>query len=169
MLHCSLSVSHSNTKWPSKLTCHEAHNGLQWYKSIINQWLNLSLDSKTSTTTSTRFRACAWTSIILAGKRDSLLHSTASPSENRNLTKQWRRRQRERQKSKKFNEQNNYSEVHHAFLYISLPSLHNCNVKWLNFELTWEPERQGDKFYVLSVNSDAVPSLRFLPNFPPFK
>ena len=25
---------------------------------------------------------------ILAGKRDSLVHSTASPSENRNLTKQ---------------------------------------------------------------------------------
>ena len=40
--------------------------------------------------------------------------------------------------------------VHHAFLYISFPSLHNYNVKWPNFELTWERERQGDKFYHLS-------------------
>ena len=40
--------------------------------------------------------------------------------------------------------------VHHAFLYISFPSLHNYNVKWPNFELTWERERQGDKLYYLS-------------------
>ena len=59
--------------------------------------------------------------------------------------------------------------VHHAFLYISLPSLHNYDVKWPNFELTWERDRQGDKFIHLSLNSDAVPSLQLLPNFPPFK
>ena len=60
--------------------------------------------------------------------------------------------------------------VRHAFLYISLPSLHNYNVKWPNFELTWERERQGDKFYYLSLNSDAVdPSLQFQLNFPTFK
>ena len=40
--------------------------------------------------------------------------------------------------------------VHHAFFYISYPSLHNYNVKWPNFELTWERERQGNKLYYLS-------------------
>ena len=39
--------------------------------------------------------------------------------------------------------------VYHAFLYISLQSLHNYDVKWPNFKLTWERERQGDKFYHL--------------------
>ena len=58
---------------------------------------------------------------------------------------------------------------HHAFLYISLPSLHNNNVKSPNFELTWERERQGDKCYFLSLNSHAVSFLQFQPNFPPFK
>ena len=29
--------------------------------------------------------------------------------------------------------------VHRAFLYISLPSLHNYDVKWQNFKFTWEP------------------------------
>ena len=43
--------------------------------------------------------------------------------------------------------------VHHAFLYISLPSLHNYDVKWPNFKFTWERERQGDKFYHLCLNS----------------
>ena len=40
--------------------------------------------------------------------------------------------------------------VHHAFLYISLPSLHNCDVEWPIFKFTWEQEREGDKFYSLS-------------------
>ena len=43
--------------------------------------------------------------------------------------------------------------VHHAFLYISLQSLHNYDVKWSNFTFTWERERQGDKFYHLCLNS----------------
>ena len=37
--------------------------------------------------------------------------------------------------------------LHHAFLYISLPSRHNYNVKWPNFEVTWEREQQGGKFH----------------------
>ena len=41
--------------------------------------------------------------------------------------------------------------VHHAFLYIFLQSLQTFNVKWPNFELTWERERQGDNFYYLSL------------------
>ena len=47
--------------------------------------------------------------------------------------------------------------VHHAFLYISLLSLHNYDVKWPNFKFIWERERQGDKFYHLCLNSGAVP------------
>ena len=59
--------------------------------------------------------------------------------------------------------------VHHAFLYISLPSLHNYDVKWPNFKFTWERERQGDKFYHLGLNSGAVPSLQLQPKFLSFK
>ena len=39
--------------------------------------------------------------------------------------------------------------VHQAFLYISLQSLHNYDVKRTNFKFTWERERQGDEFYHL--------------------
>ena len=82
-----------------------------------------------------------------------------------------RRWQRERQKSNRFNRQHNNSARASPFfnLYISLPSLHNYDVKWPKFELTWERDRQGDKFIHLSLNLDAVPSLQFLPNFPTFK
>ena len=59
--------------------------------------------------------------------------------------------------------------VHHAFLYISLPSLHNYDVKWPNFKFTWERERQADKFYQLCQNLGAVPSLQLQSKFPSFK
>ena len=68
---------------------------------------------------------------------------------------------RERLKQNSFYEQNNNSARASRFLYISLPSLPNYDVKWPNFELTWERERQGDKFCFLSLNSDVVPSLQF--------
>ena len=79
-----------------------------------------------------------------------------------NLTKlrRRRRRQRERQKRNRFKEQNN----NHAFLYISLLSLHNQDASWPNFKFTWERKRQGDKFYHLCQNSGAVPSLQLRPN-----
>ena len=53
--------------------------------------------------------------------------------------------------------------VHHAFLYISLLSLHNQDGSWPNFKFTWERKRQGDKFYHLCQNSGAVPSLQLQP------
>ena len=59
--------------------------------------------------------------------------------------------------------------VHHAFLYISLLSLHNYDVKWPNFKFTWERERQGDKFCHLCLHSGAVSSLQLQPKFPSFK
>ena len=58
--------------------------------------------------------------------------------------------------------------VHHAFLYISLLSLHNYDVKWPNFKFTLERERQADKFYHLCLNLGAVPSLHLQPNVPSF-
>ena len=59
--------------------------------------------------------------------------------------------------------------VHHVFLYISLPSLHNYNVKLPNFKFTWERERQGDKFDHLCPNSGVDLSLQLQPKFPSFK
>ena len=59
--------------------------------------------------------------------------------------------------------------VHHAFLYISLLSLHNYDVKWPNFKITWVRERQGDKFYHLCLISGAVPSRQLQPKFPSYK
>ena len=97
---------------------------------------------------------CAWGSVLLAGKRGSLRHSTTSNSVNRDLTKPRRRRQRERKKTiglmSKTREQLCTSIT--LFLYISLPSLHNYDVKWPNFKFTWEREWQGDKFYHLCPN-----------------
>ena len=41
--------------------------------------------------------------------------------------------------------------------------MHNFDVKWPNFEFTWERERQGDKLFYLCLSS--VMSLHFQPNF----
>ena len=59
--------------------------------------------------------------------------------------------------------------VHHAFLYISLLSLHNNDVTWPHFKFTWERERRGDKFYHLCLNLGAAPTLQLQPKFPSFK
>ena len=59
--------------------------------------------------------------------------------------------------------------VHPAFLYISLPSLHNYDVKWPNFKFTWEQERQGYKFYHFCPNWSASPSLQLQLKSPSFK
>ena len=64
-------------------------------------------------------------------------------------------------KQNSFYEKNNNSARASRFLYISVPSLPNYDVKWPNFELTRERERQGDKFCFLSLNSKVVPSLQF--------
>ena len=46
----------------------------------------------------------------------------------------------------------------HAFLSISLPPLHNYDVKWPNFKLSWERERQCDKFEWTPLRSPPVPT-----------
>ena len=57
---------------------------------------------------------------------------------------------------------------HHAFLYISLPSLYNYDVKWPNFTYFWGRKRQDDKLYHLCLNSVAAPSLQFQSKTPSF-
>ena len=66
----------------------------------------------------------------------------------RDLTKLRRRRQRETSPKSK----TTTLHVHHAFLYISLQSLHNYDLKWRNFKFTWERERRSDKFNHLCQN-----------------
>ena len=58
--------------------------------------------------------------------------------------------------------------VQHAFLCISLLSLHNYDVKWPDFKFIWVRERQADKFYHLCLNSGAVPSFHLQRKFPFF-
>ena len=60
-----------------------------------------------------------------------------SKSSSRDLTKPRRRRQRDRQKAIGLISKTTNLHVHHAFLYISLPFLHNHGVKWPIFEFTW--------------------------------
>ena len=54
-----------------------------------------------------------------------------------------RRRQRQRQKAMSLVGKTTTLHVHHAFLYIFLPSLHEYDVKWPNVKLFWGRERQG--------------------------
>ena len=56
----------------------------------------------------------------------------------RDLTKLRRRRQRQCQKAIGLGSKTTTSPVHHAFLYVSLPSLHDYNVKWPNFKFFFE-------------------------------
>ena len=79
------------------------------------------------------------------------------------LTKPRRRRQRERQNTIILMSKTTTLHVHHAFLYISMPSLRNYDVKWPDFKFTWEWKRQGDKFYHLCPNLSAFPSLHLQP------
>ena len=60
-------------------------------------------------------------------------------------------------------------QIHHTFLYISLLSLHNNDMKWPHFKFTWVREWQGDKYYHLCLNSGKAPSLQLQPKFPSFK
>ena len=80
-----------------------------------------------------------------------------------------RRRQRERLKHNRFYEQNNNSARVSRFVvhFFAVPA--QLRREMTSFYLTWERERQGDKIYRLSLNSDAVPSLQLKPNFAPFK
>ena len=67
---------------------------------------------------------------------------------------QW---QRERQKkNNRFNEQNKTLHVHHAFLYISLPSLHDYNVKMPYFTLLWRTQTSDDEIFLLFMNLHMV-------------
>ena len=90
---------------------------------------------------------------------------------NRDLTKlrRQRRPQTQRQKAIGLVSKKKTLHVRHAFLYISLPSLHNYDVKWPILSFFRGRERQGDKFYHLRLNSGAAPSLQFQSKFPSFQ
>ena len=126
-------------EWKIISTSRAVHLTSFWYRGPGSSEFTWLVPSrlKTSTTTSTRFSFTftpssgrPWTSVI------------------RDLTKLRRRRQRHAKQQ---------LHVHHTFLYISLPSLHNWNVKGPNFELTWERERQGDKFHFLYLKRTRSP------------
>ena len=76
----------------------------------------------------------------------------------RDLTKLRRRRQRQRQRAIGLVSKKTTLLVHHVFLYISWPSLHDYNVKWPDFKFFFlRRERQGDKLYHLCLNSGVIP------------
>ena len=88
---------------------------------------------------------------------------------NRDLTKLRRRRQRERQNSNEFNEQNDNSARASRFLvyFFAVPAK-------LQREMTkfWVDLRNGNGkpiTFTISFCPNAVPSLQFQLNFPPFK
>ena len=71
---------------------------------------------------------------------------TVVDSDIRDLKIRRRRRQRGRQKSNRFNIQNNNFARHHAFLYISLPSLPDYDVIMPNFTFHIESTHAMTKF-----------------------
>ena len=82
---------------------------------------------------------------------------------NGELTKLRRRQQRQRQKAIVLVSKKTTLHVHHAFLYIPLPSLHDYHVKWPNLIIIiiifffLRRQRQGDKFYHLCLHSGTAP------------
>ena len=84
---------------------------------------------------------------------------------NGELTKLRRRQQRQRQKAIVLVSKKTTLHVHHAFLYIPLPSLHDYHVKWANLIIIiiiiifffLRRQRQGDKFYRLCLHSGTAP------------
>ena len=88
---------------------------------------------------------------------------------NGELTKLRRRQQRQRQKAIVLVSKKTTLHVHHAFLYIPLPSLHDYHVKWPNLIIIFcfcfrGRERQGDKFYHLCLHSGTAPLFSFNRN-----
>ena len=47
--------------------------------------------------------------------------------------------------------------MHHTFFYISLPSLHNYDVKMPNFTFMEDVNKRGRIFFLLYLNLSAVP------------
>ena len=81
---------------------------------------------------------------------------------NGDLTKLRRRQQWQRQKAIVLVTKKTTLHVHHAFLYIPLPSLHDYRVKWPSLIIIiiyffWGRERQGHKFYHLCLDSGTAP------------
>ena len=68
-----------------------------------------------------------------------------------------RRRQRQRQKSTRFYKGNkNFRHVHHTFLHISLPSLHEYDMKLPFFSRLCRSKTDIDRIFFLLLNLDMV-------------
>ena len=67
--------------------------------------------------------------------------------DNRDFKIQRRGRQRERKKNNRLNRQKTTSQVHHTFLYISFPFLHDYDVKMPNFAFYGGRKQATAKFY----------------------
>ena len=99
--------------------------------------------------TSTRTNLFVYTVLMLMSTQSSLAYTSACAYaytcalvKNR-LKQRRRRRQRERQKSNRFRiSKTTTLHVHQAFVYISLPSLHDYDVKMPNFTFCGEREHK---------------------------
>ena len=67
--------------------------------------------------------------------------------DNRDFKIQRRGRQRERKKNNRLNRQKTTSQMHHTFLYIYFPFLHDYDVKMPNFALYGGRKQATTKFY----------------------
>ena len=67
---------------------------------------------------------------------------------NRDFKIQRRGRQRERQNTIGLISKTTISHVHHTFLYISFPFLHDCDVKMPNFAFYGGRKQATTKFYL---------------------
>ena len=90
--------------------------------------------------------------LILSESRETKLEMTKTDGVRvqraRKLKQRRRRGQRERQNEKGLDWQNNQTLlVHHAFLYISLSSLHDYDVKVPNFTFCRGRERRTTTFF----------------------
>ena len=117
-----------NPRGKRKIEDHSYSNGeclmikaVSIYKWPVFDWLLLKLNH------------IFWESSKCANLMTFLLRQRSSCSTFREFTQRRRQRQRQRQRQKEQDKQNNILHVHHAFLYISLPSLHDYSMKLPNF------------------------------------
>ena len=105
--------------------------------------------------------ACSLACLACSRVPQSLLRLGKYKAPYETIRQRRQRRQRQRQKAIGLVSKTTTLHVHHAFVCISLPSLHDYDVKWPNFKFFLARERQGDKFYHLCLNSAWPPLLSF--------
>ena len=123
--------------------------------------------------TSTRTNLFVYTVLMLMSTQSSLAYTSAyayacALVKNR-LKQRRRRRQRERQKSNRFRiSKTTTLHVHQAFLYISLPSLHDYDVEMPNFTFCGEREHKTTTLFFFCrtlIQSFRIQLQKKLPTF----